>query len=477
MIYSQRLKYTILVADLTWITLACVIAPLMRFLGRTPPEAVQPLYFYLGSISSALLVWTILFFKQNLDGFSRGWDLPAICSKAIIASIYLMISMLALGFMLKIDYSRFAIVILGALIPFGLITVRICAWWGVKSWSRLGDPRRVVILGSGRVAKELANKIARHPELMIEVVGFLYPSEQSSPVAASSGSREAGNVSVKSLSVLQLLQQKGVKELILAEQLPSGSEIEKLVTSCHRAGMRVHLVPQWYELYLSKARLTEIDEVPMVTVESRRISEDALRLKRVVDLCVGMVLLIPGSILIGLIAVPMYLAKKEPFKKVRRCGMQAKEFWMYRFNIDRWAPDLVGYDKFLARFSLTELPQLWNVIRGDMSLVGPRPESPDRVKHYSLWQQQRLTVKPGVTGLAQVYGLREEHSSEEKAHFDLQYIYDWSLFSDLSIVLQTAWTLAFRLIDRSRDHLPIQTPPIPQPKFTNVREAVHVDRS
>jgi lipopolysaccharide/colanic/teichoic acid biosynthesis glycosyltransferase len=475
MIMSQRLRYTILVADLTWITLACVVAPLMRYLGRTPPEAVQPLYFYLGSISSALIVWMLLFFKQNLDGFSRGWDLPAICSKAIIASIYLMVSMLALGFMLKIDYSRIAIVILGLLIPLGLIAVRVCAWWGVRSWSRMGDPRRVVILGSGRVAKELAHKIARHPELMIEVVGFLYPSEQSSSSVTPSP-RQPGNISMGSLSVLDLLQQKRVKELILAEQLPSGSEIEKLVTSCHRAGMRVHLVPQWYELYLSKARLTEIDEVPMVTVESRRISEDARRVKRVVDLCVGVLLMIPGSILIGLIAAPMYLSKKEPFKKILRCGLNGKQFWMYRFNIDRWSPDLVGYDKFLARFSLTELPQLWNVIRGDMSLVGPRPESPERVKHYSLWQQQRLSVKPGVTGLAQVYGLREEHSSEEKAHFDLQYIYDWSLFTDLSIVLQTGWTLAFRILDGRRPHPAEPAQSVARPKFAGMREVVNADR-
>jgi lipopolysaccharide/colanic/teichoic acid biosynthesis glycosyltransferase len=95
---------------------------------------------------------------------------------------------------------------------------------------------------------------------------------------------------------------------------------------------------------------------------------------------------------------------------------------------------------------MTELPQLWNVLRGEMSLVGPRPESPDRVKHYSNWQRQRLTVIPGLTGLAQVRGLREEHSSEEKARFDLQYIGQWSLFLDLSLLLQTAWALFARVV-------------------------------
>jgi len=118
---------------------------------------------------------------------------------------------------------------------------------------------------------------------------------------------------------------------------------------------------------------------------------------------------------------------------------------MWRMNIDRESSELVGLRRWLARLSLTELPQLWNVILGDMTLVGPRPEPPERVKHYSDWQRQRLSVKPGLTGLAQVHGLREQHPSEEKARFDLQYILHWSLFLDLSLLLQTIWTVAVRL--------------------------------
>lgn len=92
---------------------------------------------------------------------------------------------------------------------------------------------------------------------------------------------------------------------------------------------------------------------------------------------------------------------------------------MLRLNIDRTGSNASRFEAVLRKFSLTELPQLWNVLQGDMSLVGPRPESPHRVYRYSEWQQQRLTVKPGMTGLAQVQGLREQHSSEEKTRFDL----------------------------------------------------------
>jgi lipopolysaccharide/colanic/teichoic acid biosynthesis glycosyltransferase len=137
---------------------------------------------------------------------------------------------------------------------------------------------------------------------------------------------------------------------------------------------------------------------------------------------------------------------------------------------------LSRFEELLLKFSLTELPQIWNVLRGEMSLVGPRPESPERVKHYSDWQRQRLSVKPGLTGLAQVHGLREQHSSEEKARFDLQYIFHWSLFLDFSLVLQTAWTLFVRLLKSPYfKSAPMTSEAKPIERAAG--EVLHVDRS
>ena len=119
---------------------------------------------------------------------------------------------------------------------------------------------------------------------------------------------------------------------------------------------------------------------------------------------------------------------------------------MWRLNSGRNGQKLSRSELILRQLSITELPQLWNVLSGEMSLVGPRPESPERVKHYSDWQRERLQVKPGMTGLAQVHGLREQHSSEEKASFDLQYMLHPSPFLDISLLLQTLWTLMGRLL-------------------------------
>jgi lipopolysaccharide/colanic/teichoic acid biosynthesis glycosyltransferase len=145
-------------------------------------------------------------------------------------------------------------------------------------------------------------------------------------------------------------------------------------------------------------------------------------------------------------AILLYFKKGQAFCTERRCGKQGREFLIYRLNSLRGGIGLPAYELLLQKISVTELPQLFNVLRGDMSLVGPRPEGLDRARHYTDWHRQRLNAKPGITGLAQVYGLRDQHSSEDKTRYDLQYILRRSMFQDISLLLQTAWTLAVRLV-------------------------------
>jgi hypothetical protein len=133
---------------------------------------------------------------------------------------------------------------------------------------------------------------------------------------------------------------------------------------------------------------------------------------------------------------------------------------MYRLNSERHGTGLPTHEFLLQRSSLTELPQLFNVLRGEMSLVGPRPEGPERIRHYSDWHKQRLSVKPGMTGLAQVHGLRDQHSSEDKTRYDLQYILHTSAFQDISLLLQTAWTIAPRLLQVRRSQSPVLDLPV-----------------
>jgi lipopolysaccharide/colanic/teichoic acid biosynthesis glycosyltransferase len=441
---NRKLRYAILSADLFWISGVFVLA---RFLWSGPSASVSTVVDF-PPILAAVSIWVVLYLTKKLDCFGRGWHLPSVCAQVTVAVCCLMGSLLVLALCTKYDYAWLGLPYVAFLLPAGFVSIRGLAFRLVTSRSAGSIKRRVVILGAGRRAQELARKIAVHPEMSMEVVGLLFPSEADPH--SGSATLAASSISLRSLNIVNLLQENNVQELIIVEPVPPGPETEKLISKCRESGMRIHLVPQHYELYLSKAELTEIEDVPLLSLAERKPPILGKRVKRCIDVIGALVLLALTAPLLALFALALIARKGKAFKKELRCGKNGAPFWMYRLNIERDSRHLQGYARILAQFSFTELPQLWNVLQGEMSLVGPRPESPDRARHYSDWEWQRLTVVPGLTGLAQVRGLREEHSSEEKARFDLQYIGQWSLFWDLSLLLQTAWVLFARLVQVDR---------------------------
>jgi lipopolysaccharide/colanic/teichoic acid biosynthesis glycosyltransferase len=172
--------------------------------------------------------------------------------------------------------------------------------------------------------------------------------------------------------------------------------------------------------------------------------------KSVLDPVLATFLLIFSAPVLLVAAVALKQKTGRAFCRELRCGQHGKPFWLYRLNSERNKVGLLRPELIMQHLSLTELPQLLNVLRGEMSLVGPRPEGLERARHYTDWHRQRLSVKPGMTGLAQVHGLRHQNSSEDKTRYDLQYILRRSLFQDISLLLQTVWTLAGRVLQRQK---------------------------
>ena len=444
----RKIRYWILAADLLWLIGALGLAIRLRYAGeRGEFRFLEHFQTYSLMLSVAFVVWALLYFEMGLDGFKGGWHFPAILSRVIVATSLLMVVVPAFAFLTQHDYSRLVLFYFALLFVVGLIGLRSLTRLFVTSHTRNGVDNRCVILGNGPVARELAVRFASHPELPFQVVGFLFPdeSEATNGFAASLGPPVS---SIKTLQVLELLTQQRIHKVIIAMPQANGAEVRKLLEECRRSAIQVYLVPQWYDLYVSKAELVEIDGLPLLSLEERNHRVINLALKRAMDVVLGMGILILVSPLLLLAALFVYWKKGKAFTAELRCGKDGIPFKMYRLNLDRHANKPKFYEGIFVRWSLTELPQLWNVLRGDMSLVGPRPESFERLKSYSEWQKQRLKVRGGVTGLAQVHGLREQHSSEDKARFDLQYIFNWSPFLDLSLILQTMWTLVFRGLSR-----------------------------
>jgi len=218
----------------------------------------------------------------------------------------------------------------------------------------------------------------------------------------------------------------------------------------------------YFNLKISRIRQTEFEGFPLLTFESAPNTLWPLIIKRAFDLVVSGALLVLLSPLFLLIALIVKFTSKGPvFFRQERCGLNGRRFTLYKFRtmIDdaesrinellmknemkgpafKFAKDprITRVGKFLRVSSIDELPQLWNVFVGDMSLVGPRPPLPAEVKKYEPWHRRRLSMRPGITCLWQVSGRNKITDFDEWAKLDLEYIDKWSLWLDAAILLKT----------------------------------------
>lgn len=449
---TRMLHFGILVADLCWIPAAMLLAWIFRYGISWDLLSGDSLRTAAPFVGTTLVLWSLCSSSMKLDGSHDGWWFPAIASRVFLAVCGVFAALLAGGYLARWYISRLALGYFALSLFVGCLAIRYLVRAMIRVRYLRGSVRRVAIVGNDRVAREVARKIEHHPEMLWKVVGFFVPEENAyddSLVDADSMSL----LTVSSIGVLDVLKVQKVEELIVTIAGPFKAEVLNLLGRCRKLGIHVNIVPQPYELYLSKPRILDLGGVPLL--ELNEGSGSAVQVwKRVLDLSLGSVLLLLAvPVLVPCVGL-LYWHKKQAFVWEIRCGRLGKQFAMLRLNVRRHATDGLWIERVLENLSLTELPQLWNVMRGEMSLVGPRPESPERVKHYSDWQLQRLSVVPGIVGLAQVHGLREQNSSEEKTRLDLQYLLNLSPLTDLSLLLQTVWTLMMRFVRSPASPLP-----------------------
>jgi lipopolysaccharide/colanic/teichoic acid biosynthesis glycosyltransferase len=442
---KTKLSSGILISDLLWSILAMAGAFVLRY-GFESAEATLRSPSALPFLAATWVIWVFLFRLLSLDGFQGGWRFSAVLSQLLLSVCGLMLILLACGYLFRMAVFRPAVIHLGFLLLAGFVLIRVTACWLLRTRSKNGGSR-IVIVGRGPLVAELVRKTERHPEMLYNVVGVMEPDDGSfdsiSALAAASPPVTAG-----ALGMVELLAERRIHELILVLQECASPDLLNLTALCHDRGIKVSLVPQLYELYLSRSHLIDLGGLPVLQLARSGPTVSARVSKRILDLFLGSVLFVAAVPVLLPLAAALRHVKGRAFRWEKRCGFQEKPFHMLRLNVGRAASNPSRFERLLLALSVTDLPQLWNVLRGEMSLVGPRPESPERVCRYSEWQRQRLAVKPGMTGLAQVEGLREQHLSEEKARFDLQYLQNVSLWTDLSLLLQTIWTLVMRFTRR-----------------------------
>ena len=315
-----------------------------------------------------------------------------------------------------------------------------------------GYQRRALVVGRGKHIVDVANALAHQPDTPVEVVGFLSPN-----AIPDNGLRALGTLA----DLRGVLDRANVDEVIIADpDFPQDDAVE-LVDQCHRRGIRVRLAPSTMEILIHRAEFVPGQSVPLFELGPPVFEGIDFALKRTFDIIGATLLLVVLSPLLLAITLSVRLTSRGPilFRSVRR-GIGQRPFACLKFRTmhsdaeERQAdleelneasgalfkiredPRLTSVGRLLRRFSLDELPQLVNVLRGEMSLVGPRP-LPER--DYAMledWHRKRYLVLPGVTGLWQVSG-RSELDFDDLVHLDFIYLERWSLALDLSILLKT----------------------------------------
>ncbi len=324
------------------------------------------------------------------------------------------------------------------------------------------NTRNILIVGTGKRAQRFITLINGHVEWGIKIVGLI----DNEVVKGSMiyGHRVIGTLR----DVGEVIHKHVIDEVVFVVPRSWLGMIEETMYVCETEGVQVSVAMDLFELRISKARHTYLDKFPLLRFETVSDKLLSLFIKRVFDLIISGISLIILSPVLAITAIIVKTTSKgRVFFRQHRCSLHGRAFTLYKFrtmveNAEAKLHELLAYNemkgpafkmkndpritkvgRFLRKFSIDELPQLWNVFKGDMSLVGPRPPVPSEVAKYEPWQRRRLSMRPGITCLWQVNGRNTIVDFDEWMKLDLEYIDHWSLWLDCKILLKTAPVVLF----------------------------------
>ena len=401
------------------------------------------------------LVWVLMLLLFSVYDGRRNFrivdELASLTGAATLATVALA------GFMYLSyrEYSR-VLFLTFALISFMLLAgVRVVyrILFRLRAAERGAAERQVIILGAGPVGRRIAEQIGKQAGNGLELVGFLDDDPLKLKMADVLGKID---------QAVEIVRKRGINEVIIALPSRVWSRISVLVSELHELPVRVWVAPDYYTMALHRARVEELAGIPLIDLRAPALNEYQRLTKRIFDLTLTLLTMPIALPLMGLIAIAIRLDSPGPviFSQTR-VGENGKLFKMHKFRsmvkdadrmryvieqVDengriiqdkrRHDPRVTRVGRFLRRTSLDELPQLFNVLKGEMSLVGPRPEMPHLVEQYQLWQRKRFAVPQGITGWWQVNG-RSDKPMHQHTEDDLYYVQNYSLWLDIVILFKT----------------------------------------
>lgn len=455
--------YSLVVLDALLIALAFFLAYQLR-VNIAWPEALAnqvPLSNYLGLM--ALQIFAILFVLF----LNRQYYVPRNASR--LDQIYYIFISVSVGMLMAIafstlvfkdnqailDYPRAMLMYAWALTIILLVIGRIFHQ-GVRSWLRdrgIGKDR-VVVVGSGDTARMVLQRISWSPHLGYDLLGVINGDE---------GETEVMGVKVIGIpeDLPHLITEQRIDEVIVAMPEKGHRETLRVISYCERGRVTIKVFPDLFQYITVHAGIEDLGGLPLLAVRDYALRGYLLTLKRLIDLVLSSIALILLSPLMLLTAILIKLESPGPVFFVQpRMGLDGKEFMMIKFRSMRtdaekdgpgWTvendPRQTRIGTWLRRLEVDELPNLINVFVGEMSLVGPRPEQAYYVEQFRRSvprYMDRHREKGGMTGWAQVNGLRGDTSISERTKYDLWYSENWSILLDTKIMLRTMWQIINR---------------------------------
>ncbi len=438
------------------------------------PE-LRPLSFYIGLLPILLLIWGGLLYYFGMYKFS--------CIRRVSEALLITFKTTLLGFILfgsyvfilrmQEDVSRlvigFTFVTAAALIFLEKVALvyifRVQSKWGIKFRSTLIVLRNILIAGTGKRARQFIELIDKNPDWGISIVG-LVDMDTARKGEIINGHKVVGTFN----DIPEIIHKNVVDEIVFIVPHSCLNEIEEIMYFCESEGLTVNLAVDLFEFKFAKIKQTDLHGFPLLTFENTPGKLGHLILKRLFDFVfsgIALILLVPIFVIIAII---IKMTSKGPvFFRQERCSLHGRKFVLYKFrtmviDAESRLKDILNYNemegpvfkmtndprvtkagRWLRKFSIDELPQLWNVFKGDMSLVGPRPPIPAEVDNYDNWQRRRLGMRPGITCLRQISGRSKITDFNEWMRLDLEYIDNWSLGLDFKVLLKTIPVVLFKI--------------------------------
>lgn len=454
--YGRQIHRVLLATDVA--VAAAAFVGLVLHPGMHHPGALtQSDQWVIGGVGVIVVLgWPLILARLAVYRSQRRETLGSTVGRLLVANLLGSLILASVAFATDAPLAPIFPILFAAIVFSAQAAIRLPTFSLLHALRRSGrNFRSVLIVGAGPRAADAKNTIENHPEWGLRVVGYLDDGQSDFRAAVPDDQIH------KFIDLPNLLRDESIDEVLVACPRMMLDALTPVVRECSMIGVPVTLLTDLFGEELPPPRIGRFDARATLSFAPVHHSEIELAIKRGLDIAIGSTALILGAPVIAVAAAAVRLTSRGPaFFRQTRCGLNGRRFVMWKlrtmqtnaesikaqlmhlnemdgpvFKI-RDDPRITPVGRFLRTWSIDELPQLWNVVRGDMSLVGPRPPTPDEVVQYRGSQRRRLSMRPGLTCLWQVSG-RNEISFDEWMRLDLEYIDNWSLGFDLRLMLKT----------------------------------------